>query len=96
MWLRRGAEAEARGRFYKTENSSNCNQHPVILSSTKISTVTKQCMIQSESAPSPSVGIQIVKTSELQVTEKASLAERRANALAGALNPTWVYFDIVR
>ena len=53
-------------------------------------------MIQSESAPSPSVGIEIVKTSELQVTEKASLAERRANALAGALNPTWVYFDIVR
>ena len=52
-------------------------------------------MIQSES-PSPSVGIQIVKTSELQVTEKASLAERRANALAGALNPTWVYFDIVQ
>ena len=50
-------------------------------------------MIQSESemqskvsATSPSVGIQKFKTAELQVTEKASLAERRANALAGALN----------
>ena len=36
------------------------------------------------SAPSPSVGILKCKTTELQVAEKASLAERRANALAGA------------
>ena len=35
-------------------------------------------------APSPSVGILKCKTIELQVAEKASLAERRANALAGA------------